>query len=80
MTLRTPASARKMLLAVAIASDELAVRIAEGFLSVRRPPGMNAAACLEDMSPEGRAAAMKAAENAARYFAECVNQHNTGVQ
>lgn len=68
--------ARRKVLAVEIPRDELACRIAEKCIGMRRPNGASGTEALEQLMGEypGMVAAWKAAADAAvMFFHECVN-------
>lgn len=68
--------AKRTLLGIEIPRDELAVRIAEASMGVRRPPGATPAeafAQMERLDPGQAARWRKAADQAVLYFHECIN-------
>jgi hypothetical protein len=73
MTRKGDAKARTLALVAEVDPSELAVRITEALMGMRRPPGMTAAQALETQSPEFRATVLDAARRAAEYIAECIN-------
>jgi hypothetical protein len=74
---RNPAAkAKRTLLGIEIPRDELAVRIAEASMGVRRPAGSTPAeafAQMEAIAPGQAALWRKAADQAVLYFHECIN-------
>lgn len=52
---------------------ELACRILEGAMGIKRPPGATALQSLSTLDEEARVGMYRAAENAARYIAECID-------
>lgn len=53
--------------------NELACRILEGAMGLRRPAGTTAIQALSELDPEARAGMYQAAANAAKYISECVD-------
>lgn len=51
---------------------ELACRILEGAMGLKRPAGVTAIQALSELDDQARAGMYQAAENAARYICECV--------
>ena len=69
----TPERARKMVLAVELNEEELACRILEAQVGMRRPAGMSAMEALRTQTPELQADVRRAAVAAMRYLEERVN-------
>lgn len=67
---------RTAALVVEIDSAELAVRIGEAMMGVKRPVGATAAQTLDGTEPDMRAMLMEAAAAAAGFLLECVNAGN----
>ena len=68
--------ARRTVLAVEISADELACRIAEQAIGLRRPIGVSAKAALAQLhatEPNTVDSFYRMAEAAVRYMRECVN-------
>lgn len=68
--------ARRNILAIEIPRDELACRIAEKVLEVKRPAGMDSEAALADLDQQRPGTArlfQRAADTAIAYYVECVN-------
>jgi hypothetical protein len=63
---------KKIVLIAEIDPQELALRIAEGFLGIRRPAGKTAAQALAYFPDEEREGFMRAAAKAAEYISDCV--------
>jgi hypothetical protein len=70
----TAERARKTVLAVEIDEAELACRILEAQVEMRRPHGMSAREALETQTPQLQADVRRAAVAAIRYLTECVNR------
>ncbi len=56
--------------------EELACRIAEACMGVKRPAGISPKAALDQIDPEAAIDFRKAARSAARYIAECIDSGN----
>lgn len=54
--------------------NELAVRLLEGFMGIKRPAGTSAKEALDSMPADVREQCFRAAHKAAEYLAECSKQ------
>ena len=67
------AKGRVKALIAEIDPNELACRIAEACMNIRRPAGVSAKQALDSLDQEAAIDFRKAARSAATYIAECIN-------
>jgi len=71
--LNNPLKKRITRLIAEIDPDELACRILEGAMSLKRPNGVTALQALSELNDDARTGMYRAAENAAKYISQCID-------
>jgi uncharacterized membrane protein len=70
----TMTTARKLHSIAEISEAELACRMGEAMLGMKRPPGLTAEQALDTVSDDARDALRQAARAAMEYWRECIEQ------